>query len=114
MKDKCIRFFLTANKEAGIDYSPHLKIRRRLPKKRSDEAPQKGAASGKITRQTREETPNNEETPSVMYDVPILIESAEKCYIRIPRNITIEQVNVVKGAVAYIEVMAKQNQEGKK
>jgi len=45
MKDKCIRFFLSANKEAAIEYSPHLKIRRRLPKKHSDATTPKKTAS---------------------------------------------------------------------
>jgi hypothetical protein len=113
MKDKCIRFFLTANKEAGIDYSPHLKIRRRLPKKRSDEAPQKSAASGKVTRQTQDETPNDKETPSGMYDQPIPITSDKSCYIRVPRTITTGQVVLVEAAVAFIKAMAKQNEENK-
>jgi hypothetical protein len=115
MKDKCIRFFLTANKEAGIDYSPHLKIRRRLPKKRSDEAPKKSKASNNtINQPPKGESGGNEgETPSGMFDMPIPIASAEKCFIRIPRDITAEQVVLVEAAVAFIKAMAKQNEESK-
>jgi hypothetical protein len=113
MKDKCIRFFLTANKEAGVDYSPHLKIRRRLPKKRSDEIPQKNVASGKANQPQGGKTGKEEETPSGFYDQPIPITSDTPCYIRVPRNITTDQMVLVSAAVAFIDAMAKQNKENK-
>ena len=113
MKDKCIRFFLTANKEAGIDYSPHLKIRRRLPKKRSDEIPQKNAASGK-TNPSQEGKTGNEETPSGFFDQPIPIVSDKPCFIRVPLNITTSQAAMVQAVVAVIQAIAKQNEENKK
>ncbi|MBN2019958.1 MAG: DUF5343 domain-containing protein [Sedimentisphaerales bacterium] len=109
MKEKCIRFFLSANKEAGVEYSPYLKIRRRLHAKRTGKATQK---SESLNNPPLGE-PSEEKTPSDMFDLPIPIASAEKCFIRVPRNITAEQVNLVKAAVNYIDAMAKQNEESK-
>lgn len=110
MRDKCIRFFLTANKEAGIEYSPHLKIRRRLTKRRIDAATQRGGASGQKRTKPPEEPPKNDKTPPNMFDQPIPIVSDNSCFIRIPRDITVNQVALVRAAVAFIEAMAKQNE----
>jgi len=113
MKDKYMRFFLSANKDAGVEYSPHLKIRRRLPKKRSDTATQKSKALGFGKERTKPqgETPKHEKTPPDMFDLPIPI--ALGSFIRVPINTTVNQVAVVRAAVDYIEAMAKQNEESK-
>jgi hypothetical protein len=112
MKEKCVRFFLTVNKEAGIEYSPHLKIRRRGTSKRTSKPAQRGEGSGGQGRQ--ESPPSGEkQTPSSMFDMPIPIASAEKCFIRVPRGITTEQVTLITAAVAFIDAMAKQNKENK-
>ncbi|MFA5554172.1 MAG: hypothetical protein WCZ89_03420 [Phycisphaerae bacterium] len=108
VKEKCIRFFLTANKEAGIEYSPHLKIRKRsvTPKKRTNSVVSPKSAIAK-------ETPQNEQKPDNAFDQPIPIDADFPCFIRIPRNITVGQANMVKAAVAFIEAMAKQNEASK-
>jgi hypothetical protein len=111
MKDKYIRFFLSANKDAGIEYSPHLKIRRRLPKRRFDTATQKDRASSKERNKPPERLLKNDKAPPNMFDQPIPIASGS--FIRVPRNITVNQVPLVQAAVAFIEAMAKQNKESK-
>lgn len=112
MKDKYIRFYLSANKDAGVEYSPHLKIRRRLPKRRTDTTAQKiKTPAQKKPKPHDEETPKNDVTPPDMYDQPIPIVSDNSCYIRIPRNITKNQVVLVKAAVAFIEAIANQNEK---
>ena len=112
VRDKCIRFFLTANKEAGIEYSPHLKIRRRFPKKRAESstAP-KGSSSDDDPKQHPEIKPKNEVTPSGMIDLPILGLSGS--LIRVPQNISVRQITLVRAAVDYLEAMAKQNEASK-
>lgn len=113
MKDKYIRFFLSANKDAGIEYSPHLKIRRRLPKKRPDTTTQKdGASGGKERKKLQRDTHKNEKTPPDMFELPMPFASGS--YIRVPRNITVNQVALVKAAVEYLDAMAKQNEESTK
>jgi hypothetical protein len=114
MKDKCVRFFLSANREAGVEYSPHLKIRRRLSQKHTGRVTQKTTTSKNAAKQPPDETDNKEKTPSGMFDLPIPIASANSCFIRVPRDINAEQVNLVKAAVNFIEAMAKQNEESKK
>ena len=109
MKDKYIRFFLSANKDAGIEYSPHLKIRRRLPKKRSEAATQKGKASGKEINKPPVEQPKDEGTPSGMYDLQI--PNVPGSFIRVPTNINVKQIALVKAAVTFLEIMADQNKE---
>lgn len=110
MKEKYLRFFLTVNKEAGIEYSPHLKIRKRGPSKRP----------GKTTQKTENiDNPPpagniGEQTPVGMFDQPIPIASAERSFIRVPMNITVNQAAMVKAVVAVIEAIAQQNEEGKK
>ncbi len=111
MREKCIRFFLTANREAGIVYSPHLKIRKRSSGKRAGKTTPKRKEVAKRQDEPQEQTSNYEQTPSNMFDQPIPIVSDNSCYIRIPRNITLNQVGLVKAAVAFIEAMAKQNEE---
>ena len=109
MRDKCIRFFLSANKEADVEYSPHLKIRRRLPKKRIDTASPKKKVSGKKESRAQEEISEVKKTSANMFDQPIPIASDDNCFIRVPRNISVSEVELVKAAVAFIEAMAKQN-----
>ena len=111
MKDKYIRFYLSANKDAGIEYSPHLKIRRRLPKKRSDTATQKSGASGQKPPKPHEKPPEDDRTPPDMFDLPLPIASGS--FIRVPRKITVSQVPLVKAAVDYLEAMAQQNEGSK-
>jgi hypothetical protein len=113
MKEKCIRFFLSANKEAGVPYSPHLKIRRRLQTKRTGKAPQKSESLNDSRHRPLDE-PSGEKTPSGMFDQPIPIVSDKPCFIRVPLNITISQAAMVKAVVAVIEAMAQQNKETKK
>ncbi len=112
MRDKYIRFFLSANKDAGIEYSPYLKIRRRLPKKRTDTGPKKGEISDKKRTKPKDETLKNEKTPPNMFDLPIPI--ATGSFIRVPSNTTVNQVAVIRAAVDYLEAMAKQNKESEK
>jgi len=113
MKDKYIRFYLSANKDAGIEYSPHLKIRRRLPKKRPDAATQKNGASGKERKQHQGETPKNEKTPPAMFDLPIPITSDNTSFIRVPFDINLSQIPLVEAAVNYIKAMADKNDGSK-
>lgn len=113
MKDKYIRFFLSANKDAGIEYSPHLKIRRRLPKKRTDTATQKNGASVKERKQHQRETPKNEKTPPGMFDLPIPITSDNTSFIRVPFDINLSQIPLVEAAVNYIKAMADKNDGSK-
>jgi hypothetical protein len=110
MKDKCVRFFLSANKEAGVEYSPHLKIRRRLPKKQTGVATPKKTATGKGNIKPQKTTPENELTPSGMFDQTIPIESDSPSFIRVPKDITTAQVELVKAIVEVIAVKAKQNE----
>ncbi len=112
MKDKYIRFFLSANKDAGIGYSPHLKIRRRFPKKRSDTTTQKNRESGKKRDKPKDEKLKNEKTPPDMFDFYMPFEVCS--YIRVPKNITLNQVKLIKAAVDVIEIMAEQNKESTK
>lgn len=107
MRDKCIRFFLTANKEAGIEYSPHLKIRQRY-KKRSTTSTTKGGVSNKENK-PKDDALKDKRTPPDMFDLPIPIGMGS--FIRVPKNITLNQVPMVNAAVGYIEAMAKQNEE---
>ena len=108
MRDKYIRFFLTANKEAGVEYSPHLKIRKRSSRKRADKTAPKRKTTSKGKNESQKNPPNDEQTPPNMFDLPIPIESGS--FLRIPSNITVNQVDLVKAAIAFIEVMAKQNE----
>jgi hypothetical protein len=112
MRDKYIRFFLTANKEAGIGYSPHISIRRKFPKKHTD----KTATKHKTATQDRNvppagEIPNKEQTPSDAFDVNIFIQPLGRFYIRIPNNITVKQAGFVVSAANHIADIAKQNEE---
>jgi hypothetical protein len=115
MKDKYIRFFLSANKDADIDYSPHLKIRRRGTgtRKRSSTPVSKKPKSSKATNAPSDETPESDFKPEGCYDQPIPIESAYPCYVRVPRNITPDQIGMVEAAVAFIKAMAEQNKKSK-
>lgn len=109
MKDKYIRFFLSVNKDAGIAYSPHLKIRKRKStKKRSDKSDKKNGISGE--QENKPKTPKKEDlTPLGMFDLPIPI--AQGSFIRIPKNITINQVTLIQAAIGYLKAMAEQNKE---
>jgi len=113
MRDKYIRFFLSAYKDAGIEYSPHLKIRKRIPRKRIGKITPKHKAAAKRKDEPQGQISNSEQTPSNMFDQPIPITSEFPCFIRIPMGITKNQVELVKAAVAFIEAMAKQNEESK-
>jgi hypothetical protein len=110
MKDKCIRFFLFANKEAAIEYSPHLSIRRRLPRKRTDKATTKRKTGTQGGSEPQGGIPNKEKTPSNAFDQPILIQPLGDFYIRVPNNITVKQAQYVKIAANHIEEIAKQNE----
>lgn len=110
MREKCIRFFLTANREAGIAYSPHLKIRKRSSGKRAGKTtPKRKKVVAKIQDEPQEQTPNYEQTPPDMFDLPIPI--ALGSFIRVPKSITANQVPLVEAAVKYLEAMAKQNED---
>ncbi len=111
MRDKYIRFFLSVNKEAGIDYSPHLRIRKKTLRKRTDKTTIKCKAASKKGNEPPEGIAHKKQPPSNMFDQPIPIVSDNSCFIRVPRNITVNQVGLVKAAVAFIEAMAKQNEE---
>jgi hypothetical protein len=111
MKDKCIRFFLMANKEAGIKYSPYLSIRRRLPKKRIEKTTPKHKTTAKDENELAKKSTNEKQTPADMYDLQI--PNTPGSFIRVPNNITTEQVVLVKAAVTFLEIMAKQNEESK-
>lgn len=115
MKDKYMRFFLSANKDAGVEYSPHLKIRRRkaAAKKRIVKLTSKKKKSAKHVNRPLDEVQDADIKPRGSFDQPIPIESEFPCYIRIPLNVNISQVELVKAAVVFIEALAKQNEERK-
>jgi hypothetical protein len=110
MKEKYLRFFLTVNKEAGIEYSPHLKIRRRTFTKRTTKTTQKSENVNNLP----PAVPTEDKTPAGMFDQPIPIASAERSFIRVPMNITVNQAAMVKAIVAVIEAIAQQNEESNK
>ena len=115
MKDKCIRFFLTANKEAGIEYSPHLKIRRRFSQKRTGgKATQKSTEIPNSAHQPPGEQNDDGKTPAGVFDLQIPIASNGRCFIRFPLDITTDQFEVIKVSLASIELIAKQNTGSKK
>ena len=113
MRNKCIRFFLSANKDAGIEYSPHLKLRKKsvTPRKRTGKTAPKRKTTFKGKNESQEKITNYEQTPSNMFDLPLPIASGS--FIRVPSDITVAQVPLVKAAVEYLEAMAKQNEESK-
>lgn len=109
MRDKSIRFFLAANKEAGIEYSPLLKRKKVSPRRRSETATRKRTKVDKQSQKPPIETPKHDKPASDMFELPIPI--APNSCIRVPRNITASQVALVKAAIGYLEAMAKQNEE---
>jgi hypothetical protein len=114
MKDKYIRFFLSANKEAGIEYSPHLKIRRRGSgtKKRSGtkpikkDKPDKNKGAG----DTGDATPPISKAPEGLWDLP-MVTVAPGSFIRVPKKMTSNQAADVKAAAEYLIMLANQNKE---
>ncbi|MGA2678326.1 MAG: hypothetical protein ABSF37_03375 [Sedimentisphaerales bacterium] len=115
MKDRFIRFYIPMLQDAGEKISPYLTLRqnrqskggpKKIAKKQSKEPLTSGAGEGGQSQQ--------EETPSGFYDQPIPITSDTPCYIRVPRNITTDQMGLVDAAVAFIKAMASHNKEGKK
>lgn len=109
MRDKSIRFFLVAHQEAGVEYSPHLKKRKRYTKKRSEIRTRKCAKPKNENNKPPAAPPKADKTPSDMFDLPIPI--AQGSFIRVPRNITVNQVALVTAAVGYLKAMAEQNKE---
>ena len=114
MNERFIRFFISLLRDADETISPFLTQRqkrrgrgstKRVTKKKKNETGQDNGKGGSTYR------PPESSTPEGMFDQPIPIVSDGSCYIRIPRNITINQVELVKAAVAFIEAMAKQNKE---
>lgn len=99
MLEKSIRFYLMINKEAGIEYSDHFKVR--IRSRRRKYSPKKYA----------EEVQKNERTPSYMYDLNI--PGVPGSFIRVPIDVTEKQIALVKAAVTFIELMATQNEESK-
>jgi hypothetical protein len=112
MKEKHIRFFLSVNREAGITYSPYLKIRRRGLSKRTSKTTPKGNDFGGQANPPLS-GPTGEQTPAGMYDLPIPITSDKPSFIRIPLNVTCAQSAMVKAVLPVIDAMAKQNEESK-
>jgi len=116
MKDRFIRFYIPMLQEAGEQVSPYLTLRQNRqsksgPKKIAKKQP-KAPPSGDAGLGGGQ--PQPEETPSGFYDQPIPITSDTPCYIRVPRNITTDQMVLVDAAVAFIRAMAKQNEESNK
>ena len=113
-RERYIRFFLTANKEAGVEYSPHIKIRNR--KSNTKTKKRSGVGSTKKSKQTGDEPSaikhHEEKKPAGAYELPLPIEADFRCFIRIPMEITPSQVELVKAVFPIIEAMAKQNEMG--
>jgi hypothetical protein len=109
------RFYLHALRVAGVKYSSLFAIRRetpggvkkRVPRNHDDRDDGKGASRSKLR-----ETPNQDDLPAGMIDVPIMI-SSESCFIRVPLDITTDHMPLVKAAVALIEAKATLNSTAK-
>jgi hypothetical protein len=117
MKDRFIRFYILMLKESGIEVSQYLTAKQNKPRK---SGPRKSKQK-KTCRMTPNEKPINEfaqpilgSTPEGMFDQPIPIASDSRYHIRVPKNITISQFELVKAAVGVVETLAKQNEESKK
>ena len=117
MKSRFIRFLLPLMEDAGKQISPYLTQRQNKPRKR------KSKQTAKKKRDTTKQDVNGQDkyrpqyqdsTPEGMFDQLVPIAGVkEKCFVRVPQNITQKQFEMVKAAVAFIEVMAKQNEESK-
>ena len=111
MKDRFIRFYIPLMEDAGIKVSPYLKQRQTRPKR---SVSKKNTSTRK--QKNQKENPASDpatppgDTPSSMFDQLIPMQGInEKSFIRIPKSINMAQFEMVKAAVAFIEVMAKQN-----
>ena len=110
MRDKSIRFYLAANKEAGIEYSPLMKQRRKSTKrKRIVNLSTKRKNSNEQPPKPPNETPKDKITPPGMLDLPII--GVPESFIRVPENITMSDIALINGAVAYLKIKAEQNTE---
>lgn len=113
MKDRFIRFYIPLLQDAGEQVSPYLTARQNKPRR---------SGPRKTTRRKKHKPKQNggqpsepyqpDSTPEGMFDQPIPI-SDSNCFIRVPMNITTEQVALVKAAVDFIEAIAKQRKGSK-
>ncbi len=117
MKDRFIRFYIPMLQDVDIEVSPYLTARQNKPRKsglkKTVKKKKYRTAQGERSF-VEPDQPTLNVAPEGMFDQPIPIVSDNSCYIRIPRNITVSQVALVKAAVAFIEAMAQQNKESKK
>lgn len=111
---KAERFYMHALHEAGIKYSSLFSMRRESSSngKRRATAKKTGETGGKPANRespprTHDETGGRKETPAGVIDIPIPID--ETSHIRVPRNITNEQMPVVQAALAMVMAMAERN-----
>lgn len=116
MKGRFIRFYLPMMQDTGEQISPYLTARQNKPRKRSPRKTtrkKRDTAQQDINRRNESRPPSQDSTPKDMFDQPIPIGADNKSFIRVPRNITNGQFELVKAAVNVIEQMANQNKEGK-
>jgi len=112
MKGRLIRFYLPMMQDAGEKISPYLTARQNKPRK---SGPRKTKKKKKQTIRHDDESSEGvgQMTPKGMFDQLIPIGENNNSLIRVPRNITVSQFELVKAAVNVIEAMAKQNKESK-
>jgi hypothetical protein len=109
MKDRFIRFYIAMLKEAGETMSPYLTQRQSKPRKKRTAREQQSDRTTEDN--STPPSPLTNKVPEGMLEQPIFIEGG---YIRFPKNITTNQVNLVEAAVTIIKAIAAQNEKGKK
>jgi hypothetical protein len=109
MKGRHIRFYLPMMQEAGEKISTYLTARQNKPRKSGTRKTKK--KKKQIIRHYDESSEGvGQMTPKGMFDQLIPIGENNNSLIRVPRNITVSQFELVKAAVNVIEAMAKQNE----
>ncbi len=113
MRDRFARFYISMLREADITVSPYLTARQSRPRKKSPKVTTKKqtppAQTGGNPRGNNGHT-ENDAPPEGMFQLPIPIRSGNLSFIRVPRDITTAEFQIVKTVIAVIEMMAKQGE----
>ena len=112
MKDKVIRFYIPMLQDAGETISPYLMQRQSRPRKsglRKTKERQKNDTTQENGGSSSTKHPPTSKDPEGLFDLPMMGITPDS-FIRVPKNITPDQVNVVKAAADYLAVIAKQNE----
>jgi len=111
MRDRFARFYISMLGESDITVSPYLKARQNRARKKNPKATTKKQTTLAQTEGSSRGNSDHTEhdaPPDGMFQMPIPIRNDNGSFIRVPRNITKTEVQIVKSVMAVIEMMAAQ------